>query len=137
MYDLDPTGSDSVLANISSRGFVGNGENVLIAGFMIRPTGTVANVVLRALGPSLSSSNVSGALQDPTLELHDANGALTAANDNWRDSQETEIESADLAPPDNRESAIFTSLAAGNYTAIVRGRNQTTGIALVEVYRVP
>jgi len=136
VYDLDPTGG-SVLANISSRGFVGTGENVLIAGFMIRPAGTGANIVLRAIGPSLSTSNVSGALQDPTLELHDANGALTAANDNWRDSQETEIESVDLAPPDNRESAIFASLFAGNYTAIVRGRNQTSGVALVEVYRVP
>ena len=62
---------------------------------------------------------------------------LTAANDNWRDSQQTEIQAAGLAPPDNRESAIFATLAAGNYSAIVRGRNQTTGVALVEVYRVP
>ena len=109
------------LRNISSRGFVGTGNNVLIGGFIIGPNGTSANVVLRALGPSLIASSVSGALQDPTLELHDANGALTAANDNWRDSQETEIQSAGLAPTDNRESAIFATLIAGNYTAIVRG----------------
>ena len=137
IYDLDPTGGSSVLANISSRGFVGTGENVLIAGFIIQPTGTSANIVVRAIGPSLGSSNLSGALQDPTLELHDANGAVIAANDNWKDSQELEIDSADLAPTDNRESAIFATPPAGNYTAIVRGRNQTTGIALVEAYRVP
>ena len=136
IFDLEPT-VGSILANISSRGFVGTGNNVLIGGFIIRPNGTRANVVLRAIGPSLINSGVSGALQDPTLELHNANGALAAANDNWRDSQETEIQSAQLAPADNRESAIFATLAAGNYTAIVRGRNQTTGVALVEVYRVP
>ena len=136
IYDLEPA-VGSVLGNISSRGFVGTDNNVLIGGFIIGPSGTSANVVLRALGPSLIASSISGALQDPTLELHDANGALTAANDNWRDSQQTEIQSAGLAPADNRESAIFATLVAGNYTAIVRGRNQTTGVALVEVYRVP
>jgi hypothetical protein len=136
LYDLDPT-VGSILANISSRGFVGTGNNVLIAGFIIRPNGTSANVVLRAIGPSLSASSVSGTLQDPTLELHDANGTLTAANDNWRDSQEIVIQLTGLGPTDNRESAIFATLTAGNYTAIVRGRNQTTGVALVEVFRVP
>jgi hypothetical protein len=135
IFDLEPT-VGSVLANISSRGFVGTGNNVLIGGFIIGTNGRSANVVLRAIGPSLVNSGVSGALQDPTLELHNANGALAAANDNWRDSQEIAIQSAALAPTDNRESAIFASLPAGNYTTIVRGRNQTTGVALVEVYRV-
>lgn len=136
LYDLDQT-VDSVLANISSRGFVGTGSNVLIGGFIIRPNGTSANVVLRAIGPSLAASTVSGVLQDPTLELHNANGAVLNANDNWRDSQETVIQLTGLGPTDNRESAIFATLTAGNYTAIVRGRNQTTGVALVEVFRVP
>ncbi len=136
LYDLEPS-VGSVLANISSRGFVDTSNNVLIGGIIIEATGTSANVVLRAIGPSLSTSNVSGTLQDPTLELHDATGALIAANDNWRDSQETEIQSTGLAPTDNRESAIFATLAAGSYTAIVRGRNQTTGVALVEAYRLP
>ena len=136
LYDLDATGG-SVLFDISSRGFVGTGDDVLIAGFMIRPTGTSGNILLRGIGPSLSNSNISDALQDPTLELHNADGVLAAANDNWRDAQETEIEATGLAPLDNRESAILLSLAAGNYTAIVRGRNQTTGVALVEAYRVP
>ncbi len=136
LYDLEPS-VGSVLANISSRGFVDTGNNVLIGGIIIEATGTSANVVLRAIGPSLITSNVSGTLQDPTLELHDATGALIAANDNWRDSQETEIQSTGLAPTDNRESAIFATLGAGSYTAIVRGRNQTTGVALVEAYRLP
>lgn len=136
IYDLEPS-VGSVLANISSRGFVGAGDNVLIGGFIIRPNGSSGNVVLRAIGPSLSSASVSGALQDPTLELRDANGALVNANDNWRDSQETKIQATGLGPADNRESAIFATLAWGNYTAIVRGRNQTTGVSLVEVYRVP
>jgi hypothetical protein len=135
VYDLDPM-VGSILANISSRGFVGTGDNVLIAGFIILPNGTSANVVVRALGPSLSTSNVSGALQDPTLELRDANGTLLGANDNWRDSQATEIQADNLAPTDNRESAIAASLPAGSYTTIVRGRNQTTGVGLVEVYRL-
>jgi hypothetical protein len=136
IYDLEPA-VGSVLANISSRGFVGTDNNVLIGGFIIGPNGTSANVVVRALGPSLFASTISGALQDPTLELRDGNGVLIAANDNWRDSQEMEIQLAVLAPPDNRESAIFATLVAGNYSAIVRGRNRTTGVALVEVFRVP
>ena len=136
VYDLEPD-VGSQLANISSRGLVGTGNNVLIGGFIIGVSGTSANAVLRAIGPSLSASSVSSALQDPVLELHDANGTLLAANDNWRDTQETQIQSLGLAPTDNRESAIFTSLAAGNYTAIVRGRNETTGVALVEAFRVP
>ncbi len=136
VYDLEPA-VRSILANISSRGFVGTGNNVLIGGFIIGVNGTSANVVARALGPSLSNSNVSGTLQDPILELHNANGVVVATNDNWKDSQETTIQSIGLAPPDNRESAIFATLAAGHYTAIVRGRNETTGVALVEVYRVP
>jgi hypothetical protein len=136
VFDVDPA-VGSILANISSRGFVGTGDNVLIGGFIIAPVNTSANVIVRAIGPSLSGSNVAGALQDPTLTLHNGNGTVIAANDNWRDSQEALIESNNLAPTDNRESAIFASLSAGNYTAIVRGRNDTTGVALVEVYRVP
>jgi hypothetical protein len=136
VFDVDPA-VGSILANISSRGFVGTGDNVLIGGFIIAPVNTSANVIVRAIGPSLSGSNVAGALQDPTLTLHNGNGTVIASNDNWRDSQEALIESNNLAPTDNRESAIFASLSAGNYTAIVRGRNDTTGVALVEVYRVP
>jgi len=139
MIEVDDLSSsaNAQLANISTRGFVGTGNNVLIGGFILGGTsGNTARIVLRAIGPSLSSAGVSGALQDPTLELRNGNGALIAANDNWRDSQEAVIQSTGLAPADNRESAIFALLAAGNYTTIVRGKDGTTGIALVETYNL-
>ena len=88
-------------------------------------------VIVRAIGPSLP---VSGALGDPTLELRDGNGALLAANDNWRSDQEAEIIATTIPPSDNLESAIVRNLPPGNYTAIVRGANDTTGIAVVEAY---
>ena len=86
---------------------------------------------MRAIGPSLS---VSGALEDPTLELHDGNGATIASNDNWRSDQEAEIIATTIPPSNDLESAIVRNLAPGNYTAIVRGVNATTGVALVEAY---
>jgi hypothetical protein len=94
---------------------------------------------VRALGPSLANANppVPGALADPTLELHDGNGALIRSNDNWKETQQAEIEAAQLAPADDRESAIEATLAPGAYTAIVRGNGDLTGVALVEVYRLP
>jgi hypothetical protein len=94
----------------------------------------VANVIVRAIGPSLARFGIPNPLLDPTLELHDGNGAIIAFNDNWRDSQQAEIQATGLAPTDNRESAIVSTLAPGNYTAIVRGKNDTIGVALVEVY---
>jgi hypothetical protein len=80
---------------------------------------------------------MAGALQDPTLELHDANGGNVTSNDNWRDTQESEIMAAQLAPTDDRESAIAATLLPGAYTAIVAGKNNTTGVALVEFYQLP
>jgi len=133
VYDLDQT-ANSKLANISTRGFVDTGDNVMIGGF-ISGNG-VAKVIVRAIGPSLTSFGVPGALQDPTLELHDGTGAIIATNDNWRDTQESEIEATGLAPTDDRESAIVATITPGNYTAIVRGTNDTTGVALVEVYNI-
>jgi hypothetical protein len=88
-------------------------------------------VIVRAIGPSLT---VSGALGDPTLELHDGNGALIASNDDWRTDQEAEIIATTIPPTNDLESAIVRDLAPGAYTAIVRGVNNTTGVALVEVY---
>ena len=120
VYDLDQT-ANSKLANISTRGFVDTGDNVMI---------------VRGIGPSLTSFGVAGALQDPTLELHDSTGAIIASNDNWRDTQESEIEATGLAPTDDRESAIVATITPGNYTAIVRGTNDTTGVGLVEVYNI-
>jgi hypothetical protein len=139
VYDFDQV-SDSMLANISTRGSVGTGADVLIGGFILGPDGGASSTVLvRAIGPSLSNANppVLGALADPTLELHDGNGALIRSNDNWKETQQTEIEAAQLAPADDRESAIEATLAPGAYTAIVRGSGDLTGVALVEVYRIP
>ena len=91
---------------------------------------------MRAIGPSLNASGVRlpGRLEDPTLELFDANGALIVANDNWQDSQETELAASGLAPAENAESAIVRLLDPGSYTAVVRGRNESTGLAVVEAY---
>ena len=132
-YDLNQA-TPSKLANISTRGLVDVGDNAMIAGFIVRPSGgTETDVILRAIGPSLSSA-VANALDDPTLELRDADGALLASNDNWKDSQEAEIQATGVAPTNDAESAIVAHLAPGAYTAILRGHGDTTGVALVELY---
>ena len=123
------------LGDISTRGFVDTGDNVMIGGFIIQRVAT--RVVVRAIGPSLSAFGISGALQDPTLALKDANGATLISNDDWQQGQPAEIQQAGLAPTDTRESALVATLATGDYTAIVSGRNNTTGVALVEVYALP
>jgi hypothetical protein len=132
VYDLDQT-VESNLGNISTRGCVGTGNDVMIGGTIV--AGAVpARVLFRAIGPSLANFGVSNALEDPVMELHDGNGVLIASNYNWRDTQEAEITATGLAPSNNLESAILRDLAPGPYTAIVRGTNNTTGVALVEVY---
>jgi hypothetical protein len=139
-YDVDPN-ANSKLANISTRGFVGTGDNVMIGGFIVGG-GLGVNgagseeVLVRGLGPSLTQRGVPNALQDPTLDLHDGNGAIIASNDNWKDTQQSEIQATGLAPSNDRESAILAPLVQGNYTAILRGKNNTTGVGLVEVYKV-
>ncbi len=138
VYDLDQ-GDTSELANVSTRGFVGSGDNVMIGGVIIGPNGAPsANVVVRAIGPSLADLNVDGVLQDPTLDLFDANGTIIGSDDNWQDNptQANLIKGAGIAPTDPRESAIYKTLATGSYTAIVRGSGGTTGVGLVEVYNV-
>jgi hypothetical protein len=136
VYDLDPT-SDSRFANISTRGLVGTGDDVLIEG-LIAVGSDAQRVIIRALGPSLGEKGVTGTLLDPTLELHDSNGAVVASNDNWRDTQEAEIIASTVPPSNDLESAIVTALPASpsgmSYTAIVRGVNGGTGIALVELF---
>ncbi len=133
VYDLNQA-TPSKLANISTRGFVDTGENVLIGGFIVRPGGgTDTSVIVRAIGPSLGSV-VENALADPTLELHDSSGAVVAANDNWKEAQQAEINATGLAPTDDAESAIVALLPPGPYTAVVRGKDDTAGVALVELY---
>ena len=129
-YDLD-NAVDSKLANISTRGLVQTGDNVLIAGTIVVGQ-TSQKVILRGIGPSLS---VPGKMADPTLELRDGNGVLLEANDNWQDSPNKQaIIDSTIPPSDPLESAILRTLTPGNYTAILRGVNNTTGIAVVEVY---
>ena len=135
-YDLE-SGSESQFANISTRGLVGTGDDVLIGGIIVGPTGTSSNNFLtRATGPSLSKFGIQNPLQDPTLELHDSSGVTIASNDNWQDSQEAEIQATGIPPTDAHESGVLATLAPGNYTAIVRGKNGTTGVALVEAYKI-
>ena len=125
------------LLNISTRAFVQAGDSVLIGGFILGGNGQVnCTIVARAIGPSLSAFGVPTTLPDPTLELHDATGALIAKNDDWKTTQQTQIQATGLAPTNGRESAILIALPAGNYTAIVRGFNNGTGNALVEVYNL-
>ena len=129
LYDLDRS-VDSKLANISNRGFVQTGDNVLFAGMIVLGQAP-QKVIIRALGPSVP---VPGAMADPTLELHDSNGALLEANDNWVDSPNKQaIIDSTIPPTNNLESAIVRTLTPANYTAIVRGVGGTTGIAVVEV----
>lgn len=139
VYDLGQ-GTNSQLANISTRGFVDTGDNVMIGGLIAGGgSGGDARVLVRALGASVP---VIGALSDPTLELRDASGTLVASNDNWKtrpdgSSQQEEIEATTIPPTNDFESAIVQTLPAGNYTAIVRGMNNTTGVGLVEAYKLP
>jgi len=141
VYDLSPN-TNSILRNISTRCFVQTGDNILDGGFMIQGT-TPKRVIIRAIGPELSQYGVPNPLADPTLELHDGTRALIASNDNWQTTiiggiitqdQVQDIRNSGYAPGDGRESAIIATLPPGNYTAIVSGVNNTTGVALVEVY---
>jgi hypothetical protein len=135
-YDLDQAAGQ--LANISTRGFVDIDDNVMIGGFIVGggSDGATATVLLRAIGPSLATQQVVGALQDPTLELHDGNGNTLSSNDDWKATQQAEITATGIPPTDDRESALVQTLALGNYTVVVRGKNNTTGVALVEAYNL-
>ena len=122
VYDGDPS-ANAKLTNISTRGAVGTGDNVMIGGFVVG-AGASATVVVRAIGPSLSNPpfNLTGVLQDPTLSLFDAHGTMIASNDNWKDTQQAELQATSLAPTDDRESAILATLPPGSFTVIVRGK---------------
>ena len=135
-FDLDQA-ANSKLANISTRGLVETGDQILIGGF-IAGNG-LTKIIVRAIGPSLINSGIQGALQDPTLELHDGSGSTITSNDNWKvrpdgSSQEAEIRATTIPPTNDFESALVQTLVPGNYTAVVRGVNNTTGIAVVEVF---
>lgn len=130
IYDLD-SNSDSALSNLSTRGFVSTGDNVLIGGLIVQGSSD-DDVVLRAIGPSLG---IARALQDPVLQLYDGQGNLIEVNDNWRTNQ-AKLAGTNLAPSNEAESAIVATLSPGLYTAVVRGANDTSGVALVESYQL-
>jgi hypothetical protein len=135
VYDLTPA-TNSKLANLSTRAFVGTGENIVIAGFLLSADGTPDNVIVRGLGPSLTAFGVPTVLSDPTLELRDHNGSLLISNNDWQDNpaQAALIIAAGLAPSNNLESAIAATLPPGLYTALLAGLNGGTGNGIVEVY---
>jgi hypothetical protein len=143
VFDLAQA-ANSQLSNISSRGFVDINNDVMIGGFIIGAPAAdgIATVLVRALGPSLASAGVQGVLSDPTLELHDSNGVTLATNDNWKvndqtqQSQESAIRATAITPSNDLESAILATLPQGAYTAVVRGKNNSTGVGLVEVYNL-
>jgi hypothetical protein len=118
---------------MSTRAKVQTGDYVSIGGFII--TGNAAKkVMVRGIGPSLTAFGVAGALADPALELHGPNGSLIISNDNWKDNQQTDIQNSTIAPANDLESAILATLTPANYTAVLRGKNGTTGVGLVEMY---
>ncbi|PZR72782.1 MAG: hypothetical protein DLM73_12270 [Chthoniobacterales bacterium] len=137
MYDLDPA-SDSQLANISTRGLVETGPDVMIGGFIFGNGTASERVIVRAIGPSLSGMGITNALADPTLELHDGNGALLISDDNWQDdaNQAALITATGMAPTDRLESAIVATLPPGAYTAIVAGNGGGMGVGVMEVYHL-
>ena len=136
IYRLYSPGFTSKLYNISGRGFVGTGDDVLISGFIVGEVGS-STVVVRALGPSLASHGVSGVLSDPQLTIYDSSGSAIASNNNWQDNNNAiDVQKNGLAPSNALESALVLHLPAGSYTAVVTGADGGTGNALVEVYQI-
>lgn len=142
----EPVAAGSVIAlaapsgtrwvNLSSRGRVGTGGDVLIGGFVARG-GASSKVLLRAIGPSLSAFGVTDALADPVIEVYDASGNRIGTNDNWQDTQATEITATGFAPTNANEAAFLVTVQPGAYTVVVTGKNGGTGVAVVEAYEVP
>jgi plastocyanin len=144
VFDLDSS-VDSELANISTRGQVLTADNVMIGGFIV-DGGSSKKVLIRATGPSLANFGVAGALGDTTVTLFDSNGQNIGQNDDWpltqlggviTSDQVAPIMNSGHPPTDNHEAAIIATLAPGSYTAIVRGKDSTTGVGLVEIFEIP
>ena len=134
VYDLQRS-PVSKLANISTRGSIGTGDNVMIGGLILMGPDP-ARILFRAIGPSLVNAGIQQALADPQLDLFDAQGTKIASNNNWKESQQAAIQATGAAPADDAESAIVADLNPGNYTAVVSGVNGGTGVAVVEAYHL-
>ena len=137
IYDADITNA-SELANLSTRGLVQAGENVMIGGFILGGNPNDTGVVIRGLGPSLSAFGMGNTLVDPTLEVREANGVLIVANDDWADdpTNAQELTTRLIAPASSMEAAIYATLPPGMYTAILAGKNGGIGVGLTEIYNV-
>ncbi|MBA3272243.1 MAG: hypothetical protein H0T11_00020 [Chthoniobacterales bacterium] len=134
VYDLEGVQA-AQLANISTRGLIETGDNVMIGGFIYSGGTGATNVVIRGLGPSLRASGVNNPLSNPVLELFNSNGQKLGSNDNWADTQQAQLRASGLQPSDASESAmLLTGLGHGTYTAVLRGSGTTTGIGLLELY---
>lgn len=133
LYDLEP--GNARLSNISTRGYIGVGSEVMIAGFVLGGSEDT-RVLVRGLGPTLADFGVNGVCADPMLEAYSGNGALIASNDDWRSVDAAAIQATGLAPPKDAEAAVLATLSPGAYTVVVRGKNSLTGIALIEVYNL-
>ena len=136
-YDISPS-VFAELTNVSTRGFVGTGDNVMIAGIITNGGNGSTQIVVRGLGPTLAGPpfSIAGALSDPVVTLVDQNGTVVKTNDNWKNTQQVAIQATGLAPPNDLESAMVVTVATGRYTAILSGKNGGTGIGLVEVYNL-
>jgi len=135
VYDIEKSVS-SALTNVSTRGFVGTDQTVMIGGFITAGGNGSTEVVVRGLGPTLTQFGVAGALADPKLDLVDSNGNIIRSNNNWKDTQQAGIQATGLAPPNDLEAAILATVAVGHYTAILSGNGGGTGIGLLEVYKL-
>jgi hypothetical protein len=135
IYDVDPSDDREVL-NLSTRGFIGTGDDMMIAGTILEPDAGLTQIVARGIGPSLADSGIMDPLADPILELHDSQGAVIVSNDDWADGDAATLTALGLVPNDKKESAIFVRLPAGAYTATIRGKDGGTGVGLVELYNL-
>jgi hypothetical protein len=130
-FDLSPS-SSARLANVATRGLILPGDKLMIAGFIVQ-YGPI-DVVVRAIGPSLTGFGISNALPDTTLQLRDQNGVIVLENDDWKSHQQQELEAIHLQPSHDLEAALITTIQPGQYTAQVRGKGEDSGIGVVEVY---
>jgi len=135
VYDVTPN-VFSELGNVSTRGFVGTGQAVMIGGVITSGGNGSTEIVVRGLGPTLTQFGVQNVLADPIVTLLDSNGNVVRTNDNWKNTQQAEIQATGFAPPNDLEAAIVVTVAAGNYTAVLQGKNNGTGIGLVEIYKI-